>query len=250
MSSSASSAPQAPIAPFDACPGFHKYMSHAWYEDARKKIADQGVTVEFDIAEACLSADYLIAAIRTWDTEENFILRYNIRTRTLERPAQNDGKSRPVATSFGKRNGDLIPLMLDGCRSGTYDIRHNVIMADGARCETNVCTLVVNPDYGWPEAQKYKHLTHLGTIFTAADCGDARLKQVHPSTNYTEGSAIFLKVKASVAFENELRAIGFACRDESCLTWENESTSIPVSDLLRLRPYVGEMKNDDCRHCG
>lgn len=237
-----------PIAPFDGCPGFFKYMSHDWFTDVEQQLDEQGITPEFEIEEACLSADYLIVVMRG-DAGAAPVLRYDVHSHDLLWATQGDGEARRAVASFGKRDGDLIPLMLNNCRSGTYDVRTNTVTSDGENCEDVVCSGGLGDDE-WPSSPKYKHLTHLGPIFTAADCGDARLKEVHPKATYAVGSTIFLGVHPSAAFEQELIAAGYSCDDGACLTWRNQSKSIPLSSLLRLRPFVGEMKGDDCYYCG
>ena len=105
----------------------------------------------------------------------------------------------------------------------------------------------------FPIAESYKDLPFLGQIFTADDCGPARLNDVvgGPDAAYKLGSALWLKKPASPGLVEVLQSIGFVCgsSEEGCLKMELTQT-VSVKELLKLKPFASEFKQDDCRNCG
>ncbi len=256
-SSSASAvADAAPIAPFDGCPGTVKYYDQPWFAGVRAAAEKSGMYLDdfSSVPEACLSADYFIAVYRT-EFGKSAVVRYDRGAKTFAKATIEGTAAAPVANAFGKRTGDIIPLVLDGCSSGTYDVRRNVVTGNGERCETRYCSMTPIPTAigrdTYPASPKYAFLGMLGELFTAADCGDARLKQLY-GQDQTFGWGIDLRLKAApgTKLESALRDAGFQCTDEGCTAWEQSATRIPVGTLAPLRSYVDEMQGYSCIHCG
>lgn len=243
-----------PLLPFDGCKGIGSYIGQDWFRDADEKAKAMGVYFHpVSTPIACLSDEYMIAVVMI-DLWRSIVVRYDradgkFATARLEGPGPS-----PVANTFGKRVDNLVPLVLDSCRSGTYDVRRNIITADGERCEVKYCELepfeaqIVGSSV-FPISPDYKHLIYLGQLFTAADCGEARLTQRAPDGLFWEqGLRIVLAAKASPGLEKELRTMNFQCIDAGCIAWELR-TSITVQELLKLRPYAAEMVRDECAYC-
>ncbi len=255
-SSEASSSPLAAIAPFDGCQGTLKYYDQAWFAEARKAAEKEDVYLDdfSSVPEACLSKDYLIAIYRV-AFDKNMIVRYDRATKTIAKATLEGEHPAPVANTFAKRNGDLVPLLLDGCSSGTYDVRRNVIVGNGERCETRYCSMKPIPTAigrdMLPVAPKYAKLGMLGELFTAGDCPDPRTSQLYGMTqSFSWGARLRLKATPSTGLENELYNSGFQCTNNGCTEWENSATSIPAGELLRLRSYIHEITGYECIHCG
>lgn len=107
----------------------------------------------------------------------------------------------------------------------------------------------------YPIDPKYRGVEFLGQLFTAYNCGQARLSKIFgvEGNNYTLGSAIWLKTNPSQSLINAFKSIGFKCAEGnseiSCKEWGLWDT-IKVDDLMTLEPYHENFKTDDCRNCG
>lgn len=105
----------------------------------------------------------------------------------------------------------------------------------------------------YPVAPKYKHLNWLGQLFTADDCGAARLAEFYSGedASYDLGSTIWLKQKPNQYLRRLLKAIGYSCKEgneKSCTYWSLDKTSL--YKLLLLKAYHAKIKQDDCLSCG
>ncbi len=102
----------------------------------------------------------------------------------------------------------------------------------------------------YPRSPTYDHLTDLGEIFTAAECGSERLKSTFGGEDamYLWGSRIILRVPPSPPFQSVLESIGFQCTTQPCTEWSIGKVSI--EQLLRLKPYSQSIVRDDCTNCG
>lgn len=109
--------------------------------------------------------------------------------------------------------------------------------------------------YTYPSDPKYAHLGFLGQLFTAASCGNERVKKIFGVTDgqYTLGSTIWLKDKPTATLVTTLTRIGFSCDDgaapSACKKWKLDAT-VPATALLELEPFAASFSQDDCRNCG
>ena len=108
----------------------------------------------------------------------------------------------------------------------------------------------------YPIDPTYGELYFLGELFTAARCGDSRVKLLSGIKNntYTLGSTIYLYEEPDENFRKTLNSIGFACdqeekEDGSCKRWAL-TDGVPVKTILKLEPYHQKIEIDDCRICG
>lgn len=123
---------------------------------------------------------------------------------------------------------------------------------------TNCDDLIVTQEDGrehLPKTEKYSHLNALGELFTAAeskrDC--TRFITGITDNQLTQGLRIDLKE----APEGDLLQIflnnGFTCDqgnfDRACTSWSKEQP-IPVSEVLKLKPFADSIVRDDCINCG
>lgn len=108
----------------------------------------------------------------------------------------------------------------------------------------------------FPIAPKYKHLNWLGQLFTADDCGEARLKEFYDGEDaaYELGSTISLKNKPSQQFRRLLKSIGYSCNkkmdEKSCTNWGVLNEDTVIYKFLLLKSYKNKIKGDDCVNCG
>ncbi len=108
--------------------------------------------------------------------------------------------------------------------------------------------------FRYPVNPKWKQLTILGQLFTAADCGSSRLSQVPGVQNgtYQPGVAVWTKTTPSSQLVTTLQTIGFTCGDNTsdatCQQW-NLDKPVLVTDLQKLEPYTDELKFDQCIRC-
>lgn len=105
-----------------------------------------------------------------------------------------------------------------------------------------------------PIAPKYGNLDILGQIFTAADCGEARLGQItwledspKGGQQYSFGLNINLKNPASPELLAQLLILGFDCETKTmfavCRDWVANKV-LTVADLQKLQPFVAEIDTD------
>lgn len=146
-------------------------------------------------------------------------------------------------------------------RLGTNDTEKPTLTYGFLTGETNQS----DPCAAWPEMTEigdvrnpisavYTHVPRLGSIFTAADCGSARLADFYGDLSGTVSDLrIVLKKAPSNAFYNALYAIGFAPTSGSgsatSLHWRLMGT-VTIKQLLTLKPYAREISYDDCDQCG
>lgn len=107
----------------------------------------------------------------------------------------------------------------------------------------------------YPIEIKYINLGFLGQIFTAYDCGPERIDQIFgvEGTDYTLGSAIWLRENPNQSLIDIFKSIGFECSEETpdatCKAWELLDT-VKVNDLMKLEPFYQNFEADDCQNCG
>ncbi len=105
----------------------------------------------------------------------------------------------------------------------------------------------------WPVAPQYRHLSHLGEVFTAGDCSEQRLLQVVGGEQYRQGSTIWLKAAPSSELLSTLKSLNFACSQKTdenqCTKW-TLSGDIDPRQLIKLKAYTDQMIEDDCVNCG
>ncbi len=105
-----------------------------------------------------------------------------------------------------------------------------------------------------PIDAKYGALDILGQIFTAADCGEARLAQIpwleespKGGLQYSFGLNITLGAAPSPDLLAQLLVLGFDCNTKSlfsvCRDWSANKV-MTVEDLKKLLPFVGEFSGD------
>jgi hypothetical protein len=105
-----------------------------------------------------------------------------------------------------------------------------------------------------PESPEYQGLP-FGELFTAASCGPERVKQVFgvKDGNYTLGARLDLATAPSSTFEAVLKDIGFVCasgqKTTACSQWLLDK-SVSVDQMLRLKDYLPQIKQEDCVNCG
>jgi|GEM_PF-3457496 hypothetical protein len=108
----------------------------------------------------------------------------------------------------------------------------------------------------YPIASKYSNLSGLGMVLTAADCGDARLAAMSEDFTYsTVGGLIKLKTAPTAGLVSSFSEFGFVCATASrpatsCTEWRLGSQAMKNQDLLKLKPFVGEIASEDCSSCG
>lgn len=107
----------------------------------------------------------------------------------------------------------------------------------------------------FPVDMKYNNFGEVGVIFTADDCGKARMKELDWET-YTNGVRVFLKSSPSDGLLQMFKSRGFVpgvkCVSQSertCKAWEFKE-DISVSNLLKLKTFAQEFDYVDCIECG
>ena len=106
---------------------------------------------------------------------------------------------------------------------------------------------------------KYGKLGFLGELFTANDCGQSRTLKifgVHEDT-YTLWPDLSLVDKPSSELLNVLLEVGFevgsTCDSglelSECTHWSLLQT-VPLEEILKLKPYASEIKSSGCVNCG
>lgn len=141
------------------------------------------------------------------------------------------------------------------------DLTPSVIVAPESTKETtgaNLCTGYSEEEGGmgesFPKARKYSHLAFLGELFTASDCGEKRVIEVNGgSEDYEKGGTVLLKNSPDAQLRSVLKDIGFICSEQtaenSCKRWKHEKT-VPIKELLKLKPSADKIEIDDCIRCG
>lgn len=108
----------------------------------------------------------------------------------------------------------------------------------------------------FPKKQEYAHLSFLGELFTASECGSERAQKLFGVSDgkYTLKPDIALNADASNELQELLDDIGFECQQTDaeigkCWHW-TLGEIVPVSEILKLKPYASEIKSDGCINCG
>lgn len=101
----------------------------------------------------------------------------------------------------------------------------------------------------------YPDLYWLGQLFTAYDCSKQRVQEhmFVDGDDYTGGSSLWLKNPPSAELMDVFSDIGFVCAEDldlaSCDFWDLTKT-VKWTDMIKLKPFSGEMLQDDCTLCG
>ena len=104
----------------------------------------------------------------------------------------------------------------------------------------------------YPVAKKYSNVKFLGQLFTANQCGKQRLSQIPGVSGdyYTAGSTIFIQDVPSAELQKTLQSIGYSCVENNAPCRQfGLNTTVKVADMLKLEPFVAEIREDDCRQC-
>jgi len=106
---------------------------------------------------------------------------------------------------------------------------------------------------------KYGDIGFLGELFTADDCGAERVKNIFgvDRQNYKLESDIALKNAPSQPFLEILQEVGFTPGDtcqgkidtSSCTHWTLLKT-VPLKEIMKLKPYADQIKSSGCINCG
>lgn len=129
--------------------------------------------------------------------------------------------------------------------------------AQSASSDPSVCTappeIMASGKPRYPVAERYRTIAYLGQFFTAADCGSTRLTQMVGATDtvYPMGSYLHLKQEASPDFKKVLMAVGYRCASAQapCTEWKLAKT-VTIAELLKIRPFAGQIASDNCVFCG
>jgi hypothetical protein len=107
-----------------------------------------------------------------------------------------------------------------------------------------------------PKKQEYSHLGFFGELFTASECSSQRMQGLFGVSDgkYTLKPDIAVSPDASEELLELLGDIGFECQQSNSETgkcwhwtlWE----IVPVSEILKLKPYASEIESDGCINCG
>ncbi|MEW5902588.1 MAG: hypothetical protein AB1715_14070 [Acidobacteriota bacterium] len=149
----------------------------------------------------------------------------------------------------------VLPLILLGAGCAATPVANKPPAAEeSVLCAAAPTTTDIGSLY-FPIAPEYSHLRGLGMILTAADCGEGRLTEVGRSQDYNlVGGKFKLRIAPSADFRAALESLNFRCAGsgpaEACLTWTIGDTKVEIRDLLKLKPFIGEIESEDCSYCG
>jgi hypothetical protein len=105
----------------------------------------------------------------------------------------------------------------------------------------------------YPIAEQYHDVPGLGVFLTAADCGEWRFADVEKRVQYgLVGGKLFFRNVPTQAARDALVSLGFECLDPDieCTSWRVGETIPASKDLLKLKPFVGEIRREECGQCG
>lgn len=141
----------------------------------------------------------------------------------------------------------------------SVDAQNNVNNNSSAYCTQSPITTEIGSEVYPINIEKYGDIGFLGELFTADDCGLARMLKIFgvDGANYTIGSDIELKNPPSKELLSLIQSIGFTkgntCTNikniNDCKHWTLEKT-VPVKEILKLKPYAKEIYRCDCVNCG
>ena len=106
---------------------------------------------------------------------------------------------------------------------------------------------------------KYGNIGYLGELFTADDCGPSRVSLLFGVTGntYTIKPDLGLKNKPSTKLLKVLQGVGFVpgdtCKNidiENCQHWTLFNGQIPLTEILKLKPFANEIESSGCTNCG
>lgn len=258
QSLASSSSSPLPLAPFDGCNSIQSYDRSDWFPALRSEAKRIGL-FELDsqrISDACLSMEYFIFLAS--DKSHSQVYRFSLNDRSLQKAMLTKSYNGDLsATKFGKRKDDKIPLLNGLCVTGVYNVRTNRYAASDFLCRYDnvVCTeapqTIPTGDVVFPSLPEFRHLRHLGPIFTASRCGPHRFGELIAQQGevYPQGSSIVLREPPNPLFRGVLESVGYYCSTQDCKHWTLRS-SVNLFDLLRLMPFALEILYDDCVNCG
>ena len=135
-----------------------------------------------------------------------------------------------------------------------YRLQVDIGSIPGYCTDDPVGTAIGRDEY--PKLVEYAHLDFLGELFTASECGQARIDRIFGVRDgmYTLKPKILLKDGPSNAVVGALDKIGFDClvvniATSSCVHWLLDDL-VPVSEILTLEPYADEIRSVECTNCG
>lgn len=106
----------------------------------------------------------------------------------------------------------------------------------------------------YPVSDTYAHLTVIGQLFTALDCGPKRTAQL-PSVSkerYMAGSTVWLTAAPSWMLRDALKDAGYRCilnvPELDCKRWQVK-TPVSLDLLAALRPFTKDMEKEACVSC-
>ncbi len=105
----------------------------------------------------------------------------------------------------------------------------------------------------YPVASQYQAAPGLGMLFTAADCGEVRFAEVEKKVQYgLVGGKLFFRDVPTQEAHDTLISLGFQCLDPDveCTSWRVGDSIPTAQDLLKLKPFVDQIRHEECGQCG
>jgi|GEM_PF-6517665 len=113
------------VHPFDACLGLEAYRSRPWFPSYDRESARVLGAAMVEVREMCTSDEYAIAIVRVG--QQTSVIRFDLETRIAEKARMNT----PIdINKFGKRKNEFIPVQLDSCIAGQYNILENSVIIE------------------------------------------------------------------------------------------------------------------------
>lgn len=105
----------------------------------------------------------------------------------------------------------------------------------------------------YPVAPQYQKVSGLGMVLTAADCGEARLKEMEKQFQYgLVGGMLFFKAPPTQAARDTMVSLGFHCAatEPDCKQWQVNEQMPSLQHLLKLKPFLDQIEREECGQCG
>lgn len=174
-------------------------------------------------------------------------LKSNLQNQTAQSQSENEILQQQVNDLQVKLNESKeVPISKTDSNSSVY-------------CTTEPTPTEIGGDVYPINIEKYGDIGFLGELFTADDCGSVRVSKIFGvnGNNYTLWPDIELRNAPSKKLLLVLQSIGFepgsTCNDSqnrnTCTHWSLEKT-VPLSEILKLKPYAKEIKSSGCINCG
>jgi hypothetical protein len=271
---------------FDGCGQISDYEEYDWYSELASKASKAGFEPN-EISELCYSENGQMAVFIVHGSycQSGDIYRLDIGKDNLLQANVIDHDRGCLAgfKEFGKRIGNIIKVIGSGGDAGCtaemyydYNFLSNYVelvseydwcIDDGGRnngtwtyhagslCEDEPKITGIGREL-YPTDPKYAtDLNYLGELFTAAECGTARLEKIFGvnDNQYSLGSSLRIATEPSPELIDILQSIGYFCTIKTspyaCTEWELLQPA-PLEDILKLKPYYKELLRDDCLGCG